>query len=247
MNTSRGPGSSVAAVPNNHRIYAIGDIHGCTDLLTEIYGKIAEDNRCKAPAEATIVHLGDYIDRGPDSRGVIDFLLSNPQPWLHKIWLKGNHEDHLMSFCAGEAARPSWFRAGAMSTFRSYGVAIDDPPDAPMQTKARDVFRAALRGPHEEFLQNLPISYVAGDYFFVHAGVRPGVPFERQTEADMVWIRDPFLSSDEDFGKVVVHGHTITDKPVVRANRIGIDTGAVVSGKLTCLVLEGTSQQFLTT
>ncbi len=225
------------------RIYAIGDIHGRLDLIERAAAAIARDVKERGAAALTVT-VGDYIDRGPDSCGVIERLTANPFP-TPLIALKGNHEAMLMAFLADPATGPHWAANGGLETLRSYGLR----PRSAWTTdfvRARTDLRAALPAAHLAFLRALKPSFSQGDYFFCHAGVRPEVPLERQSEEDLLWIRGAFLSSVQDFGKVVVHGHTPVPAPDVRANRIGIDTGAYYSGRLTCVALgEGGDPRFL--
>jgi serine/threonine protein phosphatase 1 len=234
-------------VPAGTRVYAIGDIHGRADLLREINQLIHEDAYERQAPRNVVVYLGDYIDRGPHSRAVIDTFLDAPLPGFERVHLVGNHEDSLLRFLDDLQVGPPWLEYGGDATLASYGV---EPPDA---RSTRDLLRAqaelhrALPQRHLEFYRKLPLARVEGDYFFVHAGVRPGVPLDEQATADLLWIRGEFLHSNAEFGKIVVHGHSIADDPQVRRNRIGIDTGAYASGKLTCLVLEGEEFSFLQT
>jgi serine/threonine protein phosphatase 1 len=193
-----------------------------------------------------VVFLGDYVDRGPDSKGVIDRVLSLPAPFQGKF-LRGNHDQALLDFLADPASYDGWCDFGADETLTSYGVR--PPRDHSLSTfcDVRDRFLQALPAEHLHFFRTLLLSWEIGDYFFAHAGVRPSAPLNQQKEDDLLWIREEFLDSSEDFGKVVVHGHTPTDGPVKRANRIGIDTGAYLTGRLTALVLDGQNQRFLQT
>ena len=224
------------------RIYAIGDIHGRLDLLQRAIVAIERDVAERGPAALTVT-VGDYVDRGPASRGVLDCLIGNPFPTT-LVALKGNHEDMFEKFLVYSAAGPHWAANGGLETLRSYGVPVGDAGTMDF-VRAREDLRAALPHEHREFLRALKPSFSCGRYFFCHAGVRPGVPLERQYEEDLLWIREPFLMSQEDFGKIVVHGHTPVAEPEVRANRIGIDTGAYFSGRLTCVGLGEGPPRFL--
>jgi serine/threonine protein phosphatase 1 len=224
------------------RIYAIGDIHGRLDLLTRAVDAVARDVAARGPAALTVT-VGDYIDRSPASRGVLDLLARNPFAMPYAA-LKGNHEEMLAAFLADPAAGPHWFDNGGEATLVSYGVHLRGASYEGF-AEAREELRAALPAAHVEFLRVLRLSLVRGGYFFCHAGVRPGVPLDRQREEDLLWIRGAFLHSDADFGKIVVHGHTPALAPEVRANRIGIDTGAYASGKLTCVALGEGEPRFL--
>ncbi len=224
------------------RIYAIGDIHGRLDLLERAIAAIRHDVEEHGPAALTVT-LGDYIDRGPQSRGVLDRLIENPFPTSY-VALKGNHEEMLEAFLADPATGPHWRQQGGLETLQSYGIKIGGLMGASFEA-ARDQLRAALPAAHVQFLSSLKTSVSRGKYFFCHAGVRPGVPLDRQSDEDLLWIRDAFLSSGLDFGKIVVHGHTPVAKPDVLPNRIGIDTGAFATGRLTCVALSGGAPRFL--
>ena len=230
-------------VPDHLRVYAVGDIHGRADLLRILLDMIQED-AARAPAgpQRRIVFLGDYVDRGPDSKGVIDTLLAKAPAGFSACHLSGNHEDMLLTFLDRPESGSHWLWNGGNETLRSYGV--DTESDLPA---LRDRFRAALPTPHYDFLRTLRMHEVIGDYAFVHAGVRPGVAIADQDPADLLWIRDEFLTSDAEFGKVVVHGHTPTRQPVLAANRIGLDTGAFSSGHLSAVVLSGATRRILST
>jgi serine/threonine protein phosphatase 1 len=238
------------AAPPGSRLYAIGDIHGRLDLLKRLLNLIRDDAARSTSPRKAVIYLGDYVDRGSDSKGVIDLLLSRPMKnaGFEEIHLMGNHEDVLLQFLADVRCGPDWFAYGGLETLASYGVR---PPR--FSTAADDLDRAqrefAERIPqdHLEFIRGMKLSHEEGGYVFVHAGVRPGVALADQTGQDLMWIREEFLESNADFGKLVVHGHTITDAPQVAANRIGIDTGAFYSGKLTALALEGVERAFIQT
>jgi serine/threonine protein phosphatase 1 len=246
---ARQPAPRPAAVPPGDRIYAIGDIHGRLDLLTALHGKMVADRAARPHAgTATVVYLGDYVDRGPASRAVIDCLIGDPLPGFATVHLLGNHEEAMLRFLEDVSIGPDWLSFGGEATLRSYGV---HPPQGVMGMRRFEARQqqlvANLPPAHVAFLRGLALSHEAGDYFFVHAGVRPGVALERQRAEDLLWIRETFLHSTADHGKVIVHGHTPDHAPQVRANRIGIDTGAFASGILTCLVLEGEGRRFLFT
>jgi diadenosine tetraphosphatase ApaH/serine/threonine PP2A family protein phosphatase len=228
---------------SSERIYAIGDIHGRLDLLERAIVAIRRDVERHGPAALTVT-IGDYIDRGPQSRGVLDCLATNPFPTPY-VALKGNHEALLEGFLADPGLGPFWARQGGLETLQSYGVIIDPlGRDADFVDAARQL-HGVLPAAHVDFLRSLKISFSRGRYFFCHAGVRPGLPLERQSEEDMLWIRDEFLVSRADFGMIVVHGHTPVVQPEVLPNRIGIDTGAFASGRLTCAVLDDDGCRFL--
>lgn len=240
---------STAAVPRGTRVYAIGDVHGRLDLLEELHEQIRDHAREYPVDRRVVVHIGDYIDRGYQSRQTIDYLLGSPLPGFDMIHLLGNHERTLLEFLDDIAVGPTWLRYGGRETLFSYGIEWDRGLAEGEECLLRiqhDLSRA-LPEPHRVFFSSLPLTHQEGDYLFVHAGVRPGVPLERQAPDDLVWIRDEFLNSTADHGKVVVHGHSISEQPVLRPNRIGIDTGAFATGRLTCLVLEGNQRSFLST
>lgn len=194
-----------------HRLLAVGDIHGCRNLLDDLLKEVAPDEGDR------LVFLGDYVDRGPDSRGVIDRLLELQQQWPQTVYLRGNHEQMFLDFLEGRGSWP-FFANGGRATLASYGAA--DGSGIPLT--------------HHAFLRSLPSSYCSGGFIFVHAGLRPGVPLEQQREEDLLWIREEFLASDYDWGKTVVFGHTPRTRPLLAPGRIGIDTGAVYGRQLTC-------------
>ncbi len=232
--------------PADMRIYAIGDIHGRADLLSDLIKKIEADGRTACVLQKIVVLLGDYIDRGPDSREVVDILLDNPLNGFGIVCLRGNHEEAALKFLDEPDYFHAWRTFGAFETLRSYGVASFDPRKGALcPREVRDAFRRSLPAEHLAFLCSLPTSVAFGDYFFAHAGVQPTIPLTDQIDENLLWIREEFLESAEDFGKIVVHGHSPTEKPDIRLNRIGIDTGAYLTDTLTCLVLEGTTQRYL--
>jgi serine/threonine protein phosphatase 1 len=231
-------------------IYAIGDIHGRLDLLTDLLAQVAADaGRHPADQRRQLVFLGDYIDRGTESRGVIDALLRPGWPDFPRIFLMGNHEEAMLEFLDEQTDGVAWLTYGGLETLLSYGVAIKRlPTSVDSAAELREALRAAVPRRHVDFLRSCALSHAEGDYVFVHAGVRPGRALEQQDRHDLLWIRDEFLRSNGALpGKVVVHGHTICDAPQDLGHRIDIDTGAFVSGRLTCLVLRGTARRFLST
>jgi serine/threonine protein phosphatase 1 len=243
------PVSPSPVVPSRTAVYAIGDIHGRADLLAELHGRIAADPERGDVDRRVLVYLGDYVDRGENSAGVIDLILDQAPAGFEVVPLLGNHERLMLEFLDDIRRGLLWLHNGGDATLVSYGV---DPGDGVyLDAKPLLAMQAALRerlpGRHLEFLQQLGLAHVEGDYFFAHAGVRPGVALADQREEDLIWIRDLFLNSKADHGKVVVHGHTIRPEPEVRPNRIGIDTGAYVTGHLTCLALEGTKRRIIST
>jgi len=192
-----------------------------------------------------IVYLGDYVDRGPDSKGIIDLLINAPLPGFEAIHLMGNHELEMLQFVQGDAPRFDWLSYGGLETLRSYGV--EPPRKLAAREHIRATFTAALPEAHRAFFRRLRHSHQEGDFFLAHAGILPGIPLDEQKPDDLMWIRAPFLKSDADFGKIVIHGHTIVERPEIRHNRIGIDTGAFRSGRLTAIVLQDGNIDFLKT
>jgi serine/threonine protein phosphatase 1 len=231
-------------IPVGRRIYAVGDIHGRADLLSELFMRIDDDLKARPITNPIQVFLGDYIDRGPNSRQVIDLLIARRRR-RDVLFLKGNHEDCALRFMNDPTVLPAWQSIGGIHTLLSYGVMPARGDDPESQHKVWSVLREAMPHSHRRFIGGLVLSFTCGDFFFVHAGVRPGVPLQRQSQRDLLWIRDDFLLHEEDFGMVVVHGHTPNYKPDIRSNRINIDTGAYATGQLTCLVLEGDRMSFL--
>ena len=246
---NRGPADVLAradaAVPDGLRVYAVGDIHGRADLLDRMADLIERDGRERPARNALTVLLGDYIDRGPSSAQVVERLVRADFPTV-AFTLKGNHEDILHDFLGGGMGLGRFYHSGGDATLRSYGL----DPDALTRMWPRaalETVQAAVPAAHRRFLDGLRPSMWLGDYFFCHAGARPGVPLGSQRDQDLMWIREDFLESAFDFGKVVVHGHTPVPHPWVRANGIAVDTKAYASGVLTALVLEGTERRFLQT
>jgi serine/threonine protein phosphatase 1 len=227
------------------RIYVIGDIHGRLDLLDQVIVKIDTDMKRSPNAEAITVTLGDYIDRGPNSRGVLERLMQNPFPTPY-LALKGNHEELFENFFENPSLGNQWRHLGGLETLHSYGVPVSLLMVGKGFREAADLLRERVPKAHLDFLSSLGTSASSASFFLCHAGVRPGIPLDRQNARDLLWIRDEFLNSPMDFGKRVVHGHTPTNEPEVLGNRINIDTGAYMTGRLTCLALEGERHRFLT-
>jgi serine/threonine protein phosphatase 1 len=229
-------------------VYAVGDVHGRLDLLEPLAADIARDMAASNCAERPmLVFLGDYVDRGPASAGVIELILELcAEPALEVRALKGNHEEALLMFLDDPGFGATWMGHGGAATLASYGV---QPPatrtDPEVWEGVRDAFARALPAPHLKFLRELELMATVGDYAFVHAGVRPGVPLERQAERDLLWIRYEFLEAPGPFGKVIVHGHTPMEKPQITPHRLGVDTGAYATGVLTAVRLEGVDQQII--
>jgi serine/threonine protein phosphatase 1 len=220
------------------RIYAIGDIHGRVDLLNKILSFCAADTAKHPVARPIYVFLGDYIDRGSWSRETIARLIEHGAAY-ESIFLKGNHELLAINCLRDPTLIDQWFRLGGRETLASYGVASEIFSDRKKTVETQLAFHNALPQPHIRFLRELKKSFICGDFFFVHAGVRPNIELTKQTEKDLLWIRAEFLNSNQDFGKIIVHGHTPIKNVDVRSNRINIDTGAFATGVLTCLIIEG--------
>ena len=228
-----------AAAPPGRRIYAIGDVHGCAEQLANLHAIIADDLQRRPVASALLLHIGDYVDRGADTAGVLARLAAgSPIEGVEMVNILGNHDETMWHALSGDrAAATDWLFAGGRPALESYGV----DPDSP-----RESWRASVPEAHMDFLHSRPLYHREGGYMFVHAGIRPGVPLDHQTREDMLRIRQPFLYTERELGAVIVHGHTPVKTPVVRHNRIAIDTGAVFGGLLTAVVLEGETLGFLT-
>jgi serine/threonine protein phosphatase 1 len=236
---------SAARIADDVRIYAIGDVHGCSSLLAQLL-ELIEAHKTAFPSRRPIlIFLGDYVDRGPASRNVIDQLIYLRE---HRevIFLKGNHESYLIDFLKNPAVLPEWFQYGGLDTLRSYGITATSYFDPKEQKSLASALNLALNEcRHIEFFDRLRNSFVCDDFFFVHAGVRPGIALDQQSEEDLLWIRDDFLRYEGDLGKIVVHGHTPTPHPEICSNRINIDTGAYATGRLTCLIIEQDRMKFI--
>lgn len=239
-------GGSGPRGPENTRLYAIGDIHGRADLLIEMHSMIRADAK-GFDGRKQVIYLGDYIDRGLQSKQVVEMLIEPQLSGFDTVFLKGNHEQAMLDFLEYPEATAGWLSFGGRETLLSYGINVTFMPlMKDMQNLAKEL-GAVLPDSHREFLEDGLLSFRSGDYYFVHAGIRPGIPLEDQHFEDQLWIRDEFIDSDADHGAVIVHGHTITPEPELTANRIGLDTGAFHSGVLTCLVIDGSEQRLLQT
>jgi serine/threonine protein phosphatase 1 len=226
------------------RIYAVGDVHGRSDLIRQLFSRIDCDLSANPAQKPIHVFLGDYIDRGKDSAGVLDLLIARSQ--IHQLCcLKGNHEIFLAEFLENPGILRPWAQYGGLQTLASYGLKPAINASLEEQAELSVSLGDAMPDSHFRFLNELKLSFTCGDYYFVHAGVRPGTPLAVQDEEDLVWIRDEFLLHTEPFEKIIVHGHTPVIEPEVRQNRINIDTGAYATGRLTCLRLEGDKIDFI--
>ncbi|WP_353460960.1 metallophosphoesterase family protein [Sphingomonas faeni] len=231
--------TSTSVVPEGQRVYAVGDIHGCVELLDELIALIDADDAQRGPAETTLIFLGDIVDRGPASAAVIDRLIDLSKTRGTVRFLLGNHEEIFLGALDGEPKALRLFcRIGGRETILSYGM---DATEYERLDYEELVHRLAELVPqeHRAFISAFEDMIVIGDYAFVHAGVRPDAPLDGQRSSDLRWIRDPFLEHRNKLEKTIVHGHTMTDEVEHRNHRIGVDTGAYASGKLTALGLEG--------
>lgn len=226
------------SLPEGLRIYAVGDIHGRLDLLNALLSLIESDMKLRPAARSVAIFLGDYIDRGPSSREVIDRLIEY-RTKQECLFLRGNHESIAVNCLSDRSMMDQWLRLGGRETLLSYSIPAVLLTNGKQAAELQLAFHDAVPQTHFRFFAGLQNSSTFGDFFFVHAGVRPNVDLSQQKESDLLWIRNEFLSSSSDFGKIVVHGHTPTAEVEVKANRINIDTGAFATGRLTCLVIEG--------
>lgn len=231
-------------IPENKRIYAVGDVHGRADLVSALFERIDEDLKARPIPQSLQVFLGDYIDRGPDSRAVLELLIERRREH-QMIFLKGNHEAYASEVLRDPSVLPEWIKIGGLPTLASYGIKLSARADQKTNHEIVMAFRQAMPDSHSRFLEGLALSFACGDYFFAHAGVRPGVSIQTQSQEDLLWIREEFLLHEGDFGVMVVHGHTPAMEPDIRINRINIDTGAYATGRLTCLMLESDHMAFL--
>lgn len=238
---------SAPRVPDDTVVWAVGDIHGCLDLLKALVDGIVADAASSDASRKVVIFLGDYIDRGPDSRGVLRYLIDLPKDaGIEWRFLKGNHEEAMLKFLSDPSFGPNWCEYGGDAALASYGL---KPPE--MKHRVEAWARVAADLDHKvtteerEFLETLEYSISIGDYFFAHAGARPGIALDRQSERDLMWIRNSFLDDEAPFEKVVVHGHTPTKEVHVDHRRIGVDTKAYASSRLTALILGKQERQLL--
>lgn len=238
------------SVGTDRRVYAIGDVHGRLDLLVELLDMIGRDDwRRKQRDETCLILLGDYVDRGPQSRDVIDFIIKLREQWPSMTCLMGNHEQVFQMAINGDEQAVRFFTrdgVGGCETLMSYGITKRQIKElAPGELW--DMIDKAVPQEHKDFLASLNSQAIIGDYAFVHAGIQPGVPLADQEDTDLYWIRDAFLEFEEPHPYMIVHGHSIREDVEMRTNRIGIDTGAYATGRLTAIGLEGTECWFMST
>lgn len=242
LNTEAAP-----CIPAGERVYAIGDIHGRLDLLDALLEQIEADQKYRSEARTTLIFLGDLIDRGPDSAGVVERAIALRRSGRSVRFLKGNHEEVFLKAAAGDpAAMRFLIRIGGRATILSYGV-TESEYDAENYDDLAALLAARVPAAHTEFLDSCEDLLVIGDYAFVHAGIKPGTPLSDQMPSDLRWIRGDFLSHRGRHEKIIVHGHSIAEEPEILSNRIGIDTGAYASGRLTAIALEGAERWILVT
>ncbi len=236
-------------LPDDTVVWAIGDVHGRRDLLEPLVAELLADLSRSPARRKVVVFLGDYVDRGPESCGVIELLACLPGAHPFEFhFLRGNHEDRMEAFLTDPSVGPSWCDYGGREALLSYGI------DAPVRRDdlegwaiTSQALNRAMKEAHKTFLANQEMSLGIGDYFFTHAGAKPGVPLESQSKHDLMWVRQLFLDDPRPFDRVVVHGHTPTEKVHIDHRRIGVDTGAYATGVLTALRLEGESRWLLQT
>lgn len=228
--------------PDGMRIYAIGDVHGHIELLREMHARIASEIERDRPNDWRVIHLGDLIDRGPDSNNVIEFLMAAQASDSRHIVLTGNHDIGLLDFLAKPDPQGLFARFGGVETARSYGVQLLLGDLAQQRVSHAQLLRAIPES-HLRWLRGLPFQASFGDFYFCHAGIRPNVPLEDQDPHDLIWIRNEFLNHPGLHPKVVVHGHTPQAEAEVLANRVNVDTGVFYSGALTALVIDGVDKR----
>jgi len=234
-------------LPDGHLVYAVGDVHGRAELLIKLVEMIRADISKRTFTKATLVFLGDYIDRGYQSKEVLDYLIDLQIPGVEIEFLAGNHEDMLMQFLVRPEESEVWLRVGGTAALASYGVFVPDGADVASRIGASNELKRKIPKSHLAFLKDLKEHFRVGDYLFVHAGLRPGVPLDAQRRRDKLGIRGEFTEMEFDFGMRVVHGHTGVRRPVVTPNRVAIDTGAFATGVLTAVVVSASGLEFLQT
>ncbi|WP_174293326.1 metallophosphoesterase family protein [Sphingomonas bacterium] len=233
-------------LPAGLRVYAIGDVHGRDDCLSQVERQIGDDlARRPVAGEALVIFLGDYVDRGPGTPRVIEQLATHRFAGLPARCLLGNHEDALLRFLADPVAGAAWLHWGGRATVASYGVDAGDDATVADPRRLAIALAEAMPAAHLAFLRDLKVTIELGGFLFVHAGIRPGVALDRQRREDLLWIREPFLASTRPGPHRVVHGHTIAEAVELLPQRIGVDTGAYATGRLSCVVIEGTTAEVL--
>lgn len=233
-----------ARPPEGMRLYAIGDVHGCRGLLEQMHARIEAEIARDRPADWRIVHVGDYCDRGPDTKGVLDLLIARMAADARVICLRGNHDEGFASFLKVGRGAGVFVNNGGETTAASYGVEADfSTPDGTERTRA--ALAAAVPESHVALLAALPYTATFGDFFFCHAGIRPGVALDAQLADDLIWIRGPFLDYPLLHPKVIVHGHTPADQVEIMGNRVNVDTRAFATGRLSALMLEGSRRSVM--
>ena len=246
MFSSPKPASAVPrvfTVPDGVRVYAVGDIHGRSALLKKMLEAIAQD-AAEHPTNSIVeIFLGDYVDRGMQSREVIDLLLAAPPKGHERMCLMGNHEDTLLRFLQSPPILREWANFGGYATLASYGIAIPESASPETLSILRDRFQRSLPAAHDMFLRNLPLTHIVGDYLFVHAGILPKLPLAEQKREHLLWIRDPFLRHKEPFDYYVVHGHTPVEAPDIHSHRANLDISAAAVNSLCCMVIEGSDRR----
>ena len=236
-----------ATIPEGRRVYAIGDVHGRNDLLRILLDKIIEDDAKRGQADSEIIFLGDLVDRGPDSAGVLDTAMQLKADRGNVRFLMGNHEEVYLAAATGDEKSVRFFnRIGGRETILSYDITMKDYAELDMANLAQRIPELFPRR-HVDFVASFEDQIIIGDYAFVHAGIRPGVPLSEQRKKDLRWIREDFLSVPDAHEKIIVYGHTIGEDVVETGTRIGIDTGAYYSEKLTALALQGSERWYLDT
>ena len=244
---SRNKQEPLPYLPDNTRVYCVGDIHGRDDLLKVVIEQIKKDILGYS-GRIIMVFLGDYIDRGMHSREVIEILLKNSLSGVEYVYIRGNHEQTLLDFLFMDSVGRFWLNYGGLATLTSYGVKVNGiPGDTEGYIRIQQELKARIPDKHLVFLKNTKYSFELGAYFFVHAGVYPRLPLAKQLPEDMLWIRNEFLRSRRALEKIIVHGHTVVEEVEILPYRIGIDTGAYTTGILTCLVLQDDQQKLLQT
>lgn len=227
------------------RAYAVGDIHGCLSETLALIQRIKMDNAYRHEAKTYLVFLGDLIDRGPATKGVIELLLDFPYNFAEPLFIMGNHEEMMVRGLMGERELlPNWLKYGGYECAESYGVSRSELRGQEPEI-IEHILRSAIPKKHVEFLADFLDYVIFGDFLFTHAGIRPGVPLLRQRSHELRWIREPFLNFKGDHGVMVVHGHTISAEIEIRENRIGIDTGAYKTGRLSAICIEDEHVSYL--